>query len=363
MKINNGISEHKLIQKIDKLECEFPNKLYIQEQVKLPIDSSFSNLALFPSNATNPFKDIINYKNIFSRENILLAFKNQEETRKLQKSLVGISKDIIDQIINELRGCFSLAIKNINGNYFCSDLIRICSLNQRIKILKELSNTINEDCTDKFGSHTIQNLIQLASSEEEFNLLLASFNDINRITVPSLHQYGNHVVQKLICNIPEKYRTYFNSIFVQFVCILSKNRYGVYTVEKFISWTKDEEILNQFFSSILESFIDISRNEFGNYLIQILLEKWWKRKEGLILKNKIISKFDILSENKYSSYICSLFIKLCNKEEKRQLLIFLINLKNKRKNNANASILFYINKINNCLQKSKNENKNNSEES
>ena len=193
----------------------------------------------------------------------------------------------------------------------------------------------------------------MASTEEEFKLLLASFNDFNRITVPSLHQYGSHVIQKLICNIPEKFRTYFNSIFVKFVSILSKNRYGVYSVEKFISWTKDEEILNQFFSSILENFIDISRNKFGNYLIQILLEKWWRRKEGLILKNKIISKFDILSENKYSSYICTLFIKLCNEGEKGQLLSLLNNLKNKRKNNENASILFYINKINNCLKNPK----------
>ena len=68
----------------------------------------------------------------------------------------------------------------------------------------------------------------------------------------------------------------------------------------------------------MTNFINISGNKYGNYLIQYLLEKWWKKEEGIGLKNIIISKFPILAENRYSSYVCSLFIKLCNDEEKKQ---------------------------------------------
>jgi hypothetical protein len=39
-------------------------------------------------------------------------------------------------------------IKDKNGIYFCSGLIKICEKNQRIKIAKNLNNNINEDCTD-----------------------------------------------------------------------------------------------------------------------------------------------------------------------------------------------------------------------
>lgn len=352
MKINYQIIEHKPNQNIDFLEFDSSNKFSIQGQLDYSMNLSIS---------TNPYKDKTDFENdlfkIFSKQNILLTFNNQQETRKLQKRLIGISKNMIDFIINELRGCFRFIIKNINGNYFCSDLIKICNKDQRIEILKELSNTINEDCTDRFGNHTIQNLIELASNEEEFNLLLLSFNDFNKITVPALNQYGSHVIQKLIVDIPEKYRNYFNSIFVKFICILSKDMYGVYAVEKFINHTNNSEISKQFLNSILVNFIDISQNKFGNYLIQYLLEKWWWRKEGLILKKRIISKFEILSENQYSFFICSLFIKLCNNKEKKQLLFFLNNLKNKQKNNS--FILFFIDDINNCLLKSSNENNNN----
>ena len=166
----------------------------------------------------------------------------------MQKSSVGISKDIIDFIIYELTGCFRMIIRDKNGNYFCSDLLK--NKNQRIKILKELSNTINEDCTDEFGTHTIKNLIEFASSEEEFKLLLESFIDFNKITVTALNQYGIHVIQKLIVHIPEKFRMVFNLMFVKFVKIMLRDMYGVCAVKKFIAETKNEVILKKFINLV-----------------------------------------------------------------------------------------------------------------
>ena len=36
------------------------------------------------------------------------------------------SKDSINKIIKEMSGIFSNVIKNKNGNYFCSDLFKVC---------------------------------------------------------------------------------------------------------------------------------------------------------------------------------------------------------------------------------------------
>ena len=332
----------------------------IKGQSQYSMNSINSNSILFPLFSPNLYNKLDFKKDqlkFFSKQNILFSFTNQKSTKQLQKSLVGISKDIIDFIIYELTGCFRMIIRDKNGNYFCSDLLKICDKNQRIKILKELSNTINEDCTDEFGTHTIQNLIEFASSEEEFKLLLVSFNDFNKITVTALNQYGTHVIQKLIVHIPEKFRMVFNLMFVKFVLVLSRDMYGVCAVKKFIAYTKNEVILKQFLNLVLTNFINISGNKYGNYLIQYLLEKWWKKEEGISLKNIIISKFPILAENRYSSYVCSLFIKLCNDEEKKQLLVSLNKYKNKNKNNnANSTILVYINEINNSMKFSNNKN-------
>ena len=311
---NTNFSKPKKLSNLEVLDNESSNNetlsISTQGQILSSINSSISNSLFFPLFSSNANKITYNKPDstkdqlkIFTKQNILLAFTNQKSTKQLQKSLVGISKDIIDNIIYELSGCFRMVIKDKNGNYFCSDLIKICDRNQRIKILKELSNTINEDCTDEFGTHTIQNLIEFASSEEEFKLLLISFNDFNRITVTSLNQYGTHVIQKLIVHIPEKHRMLFNLMFVKFIVILSRDMYGVCAVKKFIGYTKNEVIMKQFLTTILTNFINISQNKYGNYLIQDLLEKWWNKEEGSYLKNMIFSKFPVLCENHYSSYI------------------------------------------------------------
>ena len=263
----------------------------------------------------------------FSQKYILECFNSQKETIQLQKSLGEEPKEKIDEIIKELKGIFRTVIMNKNGNYFCSDLLKVCSQEQRIEILKELSPFISEDCTHEFGTHPIQNLIELSSSEEEYKLLLASFNDYNKVLLASLSQNGSFVIQKLIVNIPEKIRFQFNQIIVQFICILSRDMYGLCVVKKFIGYTRNELIVKQIFNTIIKNFVSISSNQYGNYLIQYLLEKWWKTPEGVYLKKIIVSKFQILSGNHYSSYICRLFFKLCNNEEKKEFLSNINNIK------------------------------------
>ena len=55
------------------------------------------------------------------------------------------SKEIINIIVKELRGIYRDIIKDKNGNYFCSNLFKICEQSQRIIILTELTKYINED--------------------------------------------------------------------------------------------------------------------------------------------------------------------------------------------------------------------------
>ena len=266
----------------------------------------------------------------FSQENLFNAFKSQINTKKLQKSLVGISKKIIDNIIKNLSSNFRKVIKDKNGNYFCSSLIKICSKEQRYKIIKELSSTLCDDCIDVYGTHPIQNLIEFASSEEEFKLILSSFNDFTKILMASINQYGTYVIQKIIVHIPESLRMEFNLIFVKLVCVLARDIYGVSVIKKFIGNTKNEVIIKQISNLILTNFINLSENKYGNYLIQYLLEKWWNKDEGKMIKYYIVSKFHFLLENYYSAYVCNLYLKLCSKEEKMFLINSIINYQLKK---------------------------------
>ena len=328
---------------------------------KLSLDSIFSltskskSSLLFSFSEDNIFSSANKYLTSFNKSTILSAFHSQRNTIILQKSLSEINKDTINFIVQELSGTFSKIIKNKNGNYFCTDLFKLCDKEQRILILKEISNTISKDCIDEYGTHPIQTLIELSKCEEEYKLILSSFNDYKAI-LNAANLNGSYVIQKIIVFIPERYRMEFNLLFIKYLSILSMDMFGVCTVKKFIGYTKNELLVKQILNIILNNFVNISENQYGNYLIQYLLEYWWKANEGIYLKKLFISKFHILASNHYSSYICDLIIKLSSYEEKKLLMsslvkdnsIILLN------NNSNGNII--INKLMNSLNNTKNEN-------
>ena len=113
--------------------------------------------------------------------------------------------------------------------------------------------------------------------------------------MPAINAHGTFVIQKLIANIPEKSRIKFNSIFVKFISLLSRDSYGAFALEKFISHTSDEKIQMEILNSILNDFIKISTHKSGNYIIQSILTKWWDNEKGRNIKQMIKSKYSILS--------------------------------------------------------------------
>ena len=128
----------------------------------------------------------LNEEKLFSKRNILLSFKFHNSSIQLQNNLIGASNETINYLLKELKGEFRKIIKYKNGNYFFYCLIKKCNKEQRLLIINELYNTVSDDCLDEFANHSLQALIEIASSEEEFKLLLSSFNDCNKIAMETM---------------------------------------------------------------------------------------------------------------------------------------------------------------------------------
>ena len=257
---------------------------------------------------------------IFSRKVITDSLLCQQKTIYLQKELRGANKNIIEFIVNELDGIYREIILDKNGNYFISDLIKVCEQKHRIKILEELSSTLSEDCLNCFATHPIQTLIDKAGGETEFKYILISFNDYNKFLTASLDPNGAYTINKIIERIPNRFRSEFNYIFCSFIEFISKNKFGIITVKKFIACSKSDAINSLVMNYIRNNFMDLAANQYANYLIQFLLEIWKNTPEWEEIKEMIFKNFQALCEKKYSSFICELFIKILTLEEKTELI-------------------------------------------
>ena len=260
-------------------------------------------------------------RQMFAKQNILNALIDQNKTIYLQKQLRIIRIIDIYYIIDQLHGNFREIMKDKNGNYFCSDLFKECDQEQRIKILNELSSSLAEDCLNNYSSHAIQTLIDRSSSEFEYRLILSSFNDYNKLLYVCLDPCGAYTVQKIIERIPDRYREEFNFIFSSFIGFTSRKKYGIVTVKKFISGTRSDLVTEQIMKFVEENFMNLAEDQYANYLIQFLLEKWNNTPEGNEIKKLVRANFEKMCEKKYSSFICELYItKIISPEEKKELI-------------------------------------------
>ena len=287
-----------------------------------------------------------------TKKAIMASLINQQTTIILQKILMESSSETIESIVKELKGEYRKIISDKNGNYFCTDLFKICTQKDRIIILEELSPYLSEDCVNNFATHPIQTLVDFSSCEVEYKLILYSFNDYNKLLFASLDPNGAYVIQKIIVRIPERFRNEFNFIFTSFISFVCKQKFGIVTVKKFLSCTKNEQIISNMMKLIRGNFMNFAIDKYGNYLIQFLLEKWANFPEGKEIKELIVQNFKVMCQQKYSSFICELFVKLLSEEEKIALIKTLDLNEFKNMNNQHAtkilkSLGIYMNTDNN----------------
>ena len=225
IKDNNELSNNNPSNNPNNIQIFLP--LYFRQESK----KNYSNLK---------YQSDSKKESTLTKKYLLMSFNDKDKTKMIQSMLRNDASDeIIEKIINELTGTYNYIMKNKNGNFFLRDLIKVCKPNHRLKILFEIYKTIADDCTDKFGSHPIQELIDYSNSEQEYNLILYSFNDYNKALLASLDPNGSYVIQKIITHIPEKYKKKFNYLFVSYLTFIVNKKFGVVNAKCFVDNIKD----------------------------------------------------------------------------------------------------------------------------
>ena len=284
------------------------------------------------------------FTNIELNKKVIMSSMNDQKTVFILQKILNESKSTeIKLIVKELIGEYRKLILDKYGNFFCKDLFKICDQNERVTILKELSPTLSEDCCNNYATHPLQALIEYSSTEEEYGLILYSFNDYNKLLLATTDPNGSYVIQKIIMRIPERFRANFNFLFSSFIGFVCKKKYGIVAVKKFIEFTRGENTTQQIMNAIKLNFMNFAVDNYGNYLIQFILEKFANFPEGKEIKNLIFQNFNVMCKSKYSSFICELYVKMLTSEEKSELIKTLDINSIRNSNNPNAiKILKYL---------------------
>ena len=328
----SGVND--IIPKLRQKELEF----YPMISDKFNNNNNLKNASTIFPNQNSQFS------NIELNKKVIMSSMNDQKTVFILQKILNESKSTeIKLIVKELIGEYRKLILDKYGNFFCKDLFKICDQNERVTILKELSPTLSEDCCNNYATHPLQALIEYSSTEEEYGLILYSFNDYNKLLLATTDPNGSYVIQKIIMRIPERFSANFNFLFSSFIGFVCKKKYGIVAVKKFIEFTRGENTTQQIMNAIKLNFMNFAVDNYGNYLIQFILEKFANFPEGKEIKNLIFQNFNVMCKSKYSSFICELYVKMLTSEEKSELIKTLDINSIRNSNNPNAiKILKYL---------------------
>ena len=279
---------------VDNPHCE-KNDIYIKQNSNFDKQCNHNNIE--NRIKTNYNKNVNNNKPI-NISKLLSNLKTYKGSIYAQSLLECIETE------QELSSFFNDIIPNIcqimcseYGNYFFQKLLKKLSLNQRLQIYKIIQPEFLVIATNKWGTHSIQSLMENAQSQVEIyqlNLLMSKnmyllFTDDN----------AYHIMMKMILDFPEDQRIVLNLYMATNIDKIITNNNGAFCVNKFITNNKDLKLRKLFLDNLKINLRKLIFNKFCCINLLIILQTFGIEWGSFIIK-EIQENFIALLDNSVS---------------------------------------------------------------
>ncbi len=299
---------------IDDINNEICNKSsYLEEN-----SSSENNIS--KNNNNNTIKNKYNIHKILNIKINNISIFSNIDIKYLSPTYEFTLKEL-DIIIHKLKGYFFQLMTGKNSNYFISNIIINPTKKQKLYLLSEIYPMIHILAINEYGSHPLQTLIEKASSKDEIIMIINAIIAKNKLIEIAKNENGTYVIQKIITYFNENFRNKVNKIILNHIVELCNDMFGVCVIKKFINNSHNYECIYSLFMIFINNFVYISENQFGNYAIQIFIDKI-SINENLIyvLEQQIFLNFLRLSIHRFGSRVIEKYIDIIKKKKKRKIL-------------------------------------------
>lgn len=161
--------------------------------------------------------------------------------------------------------------------------------------------------TNETGTYPLQSIVETAATPEERSLIISKYSP--HFKEISLSKYGNHIIEKSLLSIDFEQALIFFDVIISNFMVFACDQYGVKITKIYANGVISYSTYLQEFEVVLFQNLKLLINhEFGNYLIQLVIDNW-----GIHYCSKIVGEFHkclvSLSINKYSSNVLEKLIE------------------------------------------------------
>ncbi|OMO61999.1 hypothetical protein CCACVL1_23077 [Corchorus capsularis] len=276
------------------------------------MDESFASSLLeeFKSNKTKCFElsEIAGHVVEFSAD--------QYGSRFIQQKLEQATTEEKNMVYEEIMPQALALMTDVFGNYVIQKFFEHGLPAQRRELAGKLFGHVLTLSLQMYGCRVIQKAIEVVDLDQKIKMVQELDGSVMRCV---RDQNGNHVIQKCIECVPEENIQFIVTTFFDQVVTLSTHPYGCRVIQRILEHCKDPKTQNKVMDEILASVSMLAQDQYGNYVVQHVLEHGKPHERSIIIK-ELAGKIVQMSQQKFASNVVEKCLTFGGPSE-RQLLV------------------------------------------
>ncbi|CAN1257430.1 Pumilio homolog 1 [Linum perenne] len=282
----------------------------------------------FPSSLLDEFKN--NKTRCFELSEIaghVVEFSaDQYGSRFIQQKLETATTEERDMVFNEIMPQGLSLMTDVFGNYViqkvCNKSIKLLeffehgSAPQIRELAEQLTGHVLTLSLQMYGCRVIQKAIEVVKLDQQTQMVKELEGHIMRCV---RDQNGNHVIQKCIECVPEDAIHFIVSTFYDQVVTLSTHPYGCRVIQRVLEHCHDPKTQQLMMDEILRSVCMLAQDQYGNYVVQHVLEHGKPEERSCIIK-KLTGQIVQMSQQKFASNVIEKCLTFGSPAERQALV-------------------------------------------
>ncbi|CAN6879801.1 unnamed protein product [Brassica oleracea] len=223
----------------------------------------------------------------------------QHGSRFIQQKLENCNPEEKEAVFRELLPHACKLMTDVFGNYVIQKFFEYGTPSQRMELADQLMGQIVPLSMQMYGCRVIQKALDVIEPNQRVRLARELDGEVMRCV---RDQNGNHVIQKCIESIHADRVGFMLSAFRGQVSSLSMHPYGCRVIQRLMERCSNEHQCQFITEEILESARVLCKDQYGNYVIQHVLEKGTSEERERIVR-KLSGHIVQLSLHKFASNV------------------------------------------------------------
>jgi hypothetical protein len=198
--------------------------------------------------------------------------KTQNSTRVLQMALPNTDETILWEMCNEILPEVHQFLTHSYGNYFCQKFYHYVNLSDKLRILHQISKYFVQISNSSVGTYPLQKILESLSHPLEIKMVSEAVSNEEVLGSLCFNKYGVYVIEKVIGSFSESCFPFVYKYLIDNFFPLATSSHGLVALKMSIFKARQPITINKLRDLVIQNFKKLVKHEFGNYVIQFVLE-------------------------------------------------------------------------------------------